>query len=290
MEIVVEKYSHFKTPYSLDTADKKNAEKSSMDFHIISYFVSFIGLIILMTTMKNIPNQYGPVLGILIFGLFLIFAFSFIISLFKFTIKIIVVMIRTENWLFLLLTLITGSLWLLIYYFMIYRRFLIGKLTLNELVRNKSTFEIKNKKMLDEKMPRGVVTFGILQLIIAGFTFFAKGLAFAVFFGALAFGVLEGSYTLQAYNILLIVVSWILGIAGGIAAIGTLMRKPWGRKLLMWVAGLLIVLNIILIIIVIIISPNESLINSIIWTVIKIGYYSWIVVYFSKKEIKKYFG
>lgn len=128
---MVEKYFHSKAPFSLKTLEQRNLERVRMDIYFVMYLISFFSLPLLILLL--ISNINFPYLEYYFPFLFLFLFFAFVISLFKFTIKIFVVMLRTQRWGYLLLTIFTGSTWVFIFYFVLYRRFLTGKITLEEL-------------------------------------------------------------------------------------------------------------------------------------------------------------
>ena len=124
-------YLHSKAPFSLKTNEQKEIERKRMDFHCINFFISLFLMftlpIISVLLKDNYTAQwvYWPVIFMVLFVL--------IISSWKFSIKLLVVMVKLKRWDYFIISIITGSLTSFICYFIVYRPFLKAEKSLEEI-------------------------------------------------------------------------------------------------------------------------------------------------------------
>ena len=148
--------------------------------------------------------------------------------------------------------------------------------------------------------PSGIKTFAILQIILSTISLIFRALlSIASLFVGFVY-IVPASFIITAsgntslfsgyipifLGIILNFSYLILAILGLIAAIGILKYKEKFRKMLVVIATLTIILNIISIIFDIL-HPNDQIVSSIAF--IMIIYYTSLIIYFKKQNVKKVF-
>ncbi len=187
------------------------------------------------------------------------------------------------------------------------------------------------KEEVKKERPVGTIVFSIIQLVFSVLTLIVKVL---VIFAAVAVIWMASFLTSPDYanlpNNNLTVVSTItgqqvtesirvsgiysiifnsvflllIGLLGLIASIGALVKRNWGRKMLIFVAVLAIILNLLNLVLgsfislayptsngndIQTISTTFSLALSAFWIILKCIYYVVLIVYFSNKKVKDYY-
>jgi len=156
---------------------------------------------------------------------------------------------------------------------------------------------------MKKEKPVGVSVFSITQLIFSILTILIKVISIiAIIFIIWAPNVqkpvlIKGLYVI-IYGLVFLILVGILGLT---ASIGTLKGKKWGRKMLILVAIIAIILGPADPILGTIISlkannqtsipDNEifSLILTSLWAITKCAYYISLIVYFNTKKVKEYY-
>ena len=105
-------------PFSLKTNGQKTAERKRMDFHFFNWIIS-LSLLFIIPMTSNLARNYYILQWIWGSALFIIIT-VLIISSWKFSIKLLVVMVKLKRWDYFIISIVTGSLTSFIFYFAVF--------------------------------------------------------------------------------------------------------------------------------------------------------------------------